>query len=287
MEIENQVGIPEPIQTQVQPQLTPDPIATKKTTTPYLIGALVLLVMVATGAYYLGTQNSEKISQVKNTAIQPTTQPIGESPSISPQIIDRTKDWVSHEVSTLGLALRLPAYLTQMEDPGGGEVVAEYGKQFCLQYMKSDIVSYLVKRVWAGGGACSPTYFGLGTTSTDYEAGRMGGFGDLQGYVIENGRFFAKMPMGEKQEISSELAREVVNSNGVKILQVFGKNHAPSAPDLPAWPVAGTPGDGRIGALINLENNASYEGVAVEMKLDEKLDEDLFEEILSTFQFMN
>jgi len=283
MYTENQVEIP--TQNQEQQQFSPEPLETKKANYSLFVGVLILLAMVVSGAYYLGTLNAK---------IPPSTAPIVEStpapiirPSESPKQIDETDGWKAQQLPTLGIEFKLPTYLSKMDYPNGNEIPGTFGRQFCIEYLKEDITSLFVKRVWAGGGACNPAYFGLGTTSVDYEQGRSGGFGDLQGYTIENGEYYAKAPTGKTFLIPIELVTELTNINNVKILKVIGKTSQPESPDMFPWPIPGTPGDGRIGALINLENNSTYPGVSVEMKIDGKLSEELFDQILSTFEFVN
>ncbi len=239
-----------------------------------------LLAVAVIGCFvYQNIQLRKQISQPQPTStvsINPTALPT----------TDLTADWKIHKVSGLGIELKLPNYLTPMDYPNGNETNGEKGKQFCIQYFKSDIVSFLVKSVLAGSGPCSPTYFGLGTTSIDYEAGRMGGFGDLQGYTFENGKYYAKMVSEKKFEIPTELAKEITNPNGIKILRIIGESDQPTEQNgMSSFPIAGTPGNGAIGALINFDNNTFYSGVAIEMKLDEKLTTQLFDQILSTFRF--
>lgn len=273
--------------TQAQPSvisqtspITPPVQPPKAKKSVVLMIAIHLIAVVVFGYFvYQNIQLRKQITLPQSTPIASTT------PTTQPKT-DPTTNWKTHKVLGLRIELKLPNYFSQMDYPNGNETKGEKGKQFCIQYLKSDAVSFIVKRVLAGGGACSPTYFGLGTTSIDYEAGRMGGFGDLQGYTFENGKYYAKMVLGKKFEIPIELAKEITNPNGVKILRVIGKSDQPTEQNgMSSFPIAGTPGSGAIGALINFDNNTVYSGVAIEMKLDDKLTTALFDQILSTFRF--
>lgn len=240
-----------------------------------LLAVLVLVVLGIAGVFVYGKYIS-KISP------SPTPQPTSiTSPTPT---MDPTANWQTHKVPGLGIELKLPGFFSPLDYPNGNEMNGEKGKQFCIEYIKVDIVSFFIKNVIAGSGPCHPQYFGLGTTSVDYEAGRMGGFGDLQGYTFENGVYFAKMNLGKRFEIPTELAKEITNSNGIKILRVIGKNSQPTEQGIQAFPIAGTPGDGRLGALVNLDN-VTYPGVSIEMKLEGNLNIELFDQILSTFKF--
>ncbi len=173
-----------------------------------------------------------------------------------------------------------------MDYPNGNETKGETGKQYCVQYLVSEDISFFVNQVFAGGGPCSPTYFGLGTTSIDYSAGRSGGFGDIQGYVAEGNKYYAKTTFNRKIKIPNNLVKEVINQHGVKILRVVGSNQKrQETEDEALYPILGTPGEGRLGAIINLKNQAEYSGVVVEMNLDGRLNESLFDNILSTFKY--
>lgn len=282
--MENNLSVPN---VPVTPSQQASPISVQSNNSKTLIVSLVALeVVTLLVAGYFGYQLTQLKKQTPTTITETSIIPTYPSP-VPSLSSDKTSAWQVQRVQGLGIEFKLPNYLSQMDYPNGNETKGEKGKQFCIQYEKVDIVSFLVKDVLAGGGACLPTYFGLGTTSVDYEAGRMGGFGDLQGYTYENGKYFAKMVLGKKFEIPSELAQEITNPNGVKILKIIGKNEQSSAPDIPSFPIAGTPGNGSLGALINLNNNSTYSGVAVEMKIGSKLNQELFDQILSTIKLTN
>ncbi|MCA9369145.1 MAG: hypothetical protein H6773_02025 [Pseudomonadales bacterium] len=246
------------------------------------MGVILLLGSVGVGAYYLGTQKIS-IDQDKTVITSPSEKPIQVLPTKSPEI-DGTIGWKTFNIQELGLSFKLPQFFSEQDSPYGNETSGEKGKQFCMYYLASNQVSFLIQKAFAGGGACSPTDFGLGTTSMDYEAGRGGGFGDLQGYLLEDGKYYAKMVMGRKIEIPTHLVKEITNQNGVKILRIIGANDPPSVQSsMVSFPTLGTPGEGRIGALLNIDTNSTYSGVTIEMRLDEKLTPELFDAILSTF----
>lgn len=229
---------------------------------------LLLLILIAIISYSLASRsNSEQSITEKVKEDAPKTE---------------TTNWTIEKFETLGLEFKVPTYLSMMDYPKGFETKGETGTQFCVQYLKSDITSFLIKKANAGGGACFPESFGIGTTSIDYQAGRMGGFGDVQGYMFEDGKYYAKTVSGKTFEIPNELVSEITNPNGIKILQVTGADSIPSSEDVPAFPILGTPGSGRIGAIINIQGNAKYTGITFEMKIDDKLTPEVFKEILDT-----
>lgn len=257
----------------------------------------MLLVLVSVISYYLGAQTKKEepdtTSKIELNNIKEAVEtPIEEIPKqvkseekkeleVIKEDITKIKGWTNETIEELGITFKLPKYFGQMDYPNGYEIKGETGKQICIQYLRSDIVSFLIKKALAGGSACFPKYFGLGTTSTDYQAGRGTGFGDFRGYSLENGKYDTK----PKAELPMEFTKEVINSNGVEILLVVGASHSSQVEgDNLGLPVLGTPGAGRIGAIVNLPNNNRYTGVTFEMNLDEKLTPDLFNLILSTIK---
>lgn len=273
-----------PVSTPTTPQMPIEPTVSPSKSNLLVISLVIVEIITLLVAGYFAYQFSQLKKQI--TQPQPTATSVSDLVSPSPlPSSSETSNWKTYKVQGLGIELKLPSYFSPMDYPNGNETNGEKGKQFCIQYTKVDVVSFLIKEVLAGGGACSPTYFGLGTTSVDYEAGRSGGFGDLQGYTFENGKYYAKMVLGKRFEIPSGLAKEITNPNGVKILRIIGKSDQPTEQNgMSSFPIAGTPGDGEIGALINFDNNATYSGVSVEMKLNGNLNTELFDQILSTIK---
>lgn len=243
-------------------------------------GVLLLLVVGFTGGYVFKSK-SEKQSlytsqPTPSSYTQPTTKPtVAEQPN-------GTSNWKAYSLKTVDLEFKLPpifnSYGVMKEEIKPGEK----GTQLCMTFAKKTSF-LLVKPVFAGGSFCSINYFGFGTVSPDYEAGRGGGFTDLLGFTIENGKYYARQNLDRKFEITSNLVKEVRSQFGVQVLKITGKNSTTGE-----WqgPIAGTPGDGRIGALVNTTNTI-YPGVAIEMELGGNLTEVVFDQILSTLRFSN
>ena len=190
------------------------------------------------------------------------------------------EDWQTVQVKGLGLELKIPPKLSKVGNLKEEVIPGEQGTQFCVKFAEK--TAFLVGTVFAGGGACYVEPFGLGTTSVDYSQGRGAGFTDLQGYEVKDRKYFAKLNLDKTFEIPLNLAEEITNSSGVKILKIKGKDNEQGQPG----PIPGTPGNGKVGALINL-NNPKYKGVTVELTLSEDLTKEDFDQILTTFKFTN
>lgn len=260
-----------------------------KSTRPWfkIIGFAVLGLVLGGSLVFAGVQIGRKQSQV---TIYPSPTPLGEvSPtsipivtSIPTQIIvtptpDPTAGWKTYILKTLNLEFKLPPIFNSFGEMTEQIIPGEKGTSLCMTFPRK--TSFFIKPVIAGTAACVTNHFGIGTTSIDFEAGRMAGFTDLQGYVIENGKYYAKL-LGKKFEIPPSLV-EQIGGDGLSMLKITGRDTTEGEFQ---GPIAGTPGKGRVGALINT-NNKTCPGLAVEMELTGSLTEYLFNQILSTFKF--
>lgn len=237
-----------------------------------ILAALIFALIVSAGSFLLGKYSSRP-------------RPVGyPAPQISPTptqitfIQDPTADWETHTLNAVNMEFKTPSFFSSFGQFKEQIKPGEKGTYLCATYSKE--TSFLVKPIFAGGYSCVISRFGVGTTSVDFEAGRMAGFTDLQGYTIEGNRFFAKFS-DKKFEISNYLVTQMGGPGGLPMLKIKG---ADSVEGEFQGPIAGTPGEGKIGALINT-NNSTYPGLAIEMELTQNLTEELFTQILSTFRF--
>ena len=74
------------------------------------------------------------------------------------------------------------------------------------------------------------------------------------------------------------------NSNGVKILKVYGEAKYPENSERAYAP--GTPGEGNIGAIINLPDDSKYSGISITMNLSNTLTEEIFDQILDSIKIV-
>jgi len=235
-----------------------------------LIFIPLVLILTAAG-FALGKYSTKSVPFAPPAEISPQpTLPLTPTPGL-------TANWQSYKLETIGLSFKLPPVLGNLGELKESITSGEKGTSLCMTFTKK--TTFSVRQVLAGGAACGVNLFGLGTTSADFEAGREGLFTDLQGYTKENGQYFAIL-VGKRIEIAPGLVQEIDNPNGLKILKITGKNSTGGE-----WrgPISGTPGEGRIGALLNTDNH-QYPGLAVEMELTNNLTQDLFNQILSTFK---
>lgn len=270
--------IPQPTNEQSTISVSPISSQTKNKNRLVLILALLVFLLSVITAFFVW-QNMQLRQQLATPQPTPTV-------SVTPTpTTDPTADWTTHKSKVLGIEFKLPSKLGLLEK-SGKEVVGEKGTQYCMIY-EGQLSFSIVGTVYAGGGPCGGGIFNIGTVSKDYEAGRMGGFGDLTGYVFQNDSYYFVRSLNNvsTSPLSKDLVVEKENPYGVKYLRIVGKN------ELQDWggekidfPVAGTPGEGYLGALINIDAN-KYAGFGISMKVKTAEEEKLFDQILSTFRF--
>jgi hypothetical protein len=243
---------------------------------------LVLLIVGFTGGYAYKSKSEKQPPYTSQPTpsnyiyMQPTSKPtVTEQPS-------GTSNWKAYTLKTVNLEFKLPPVFNSYGEMKEEIKPEEKGTQLCMTFAKKTSF-LLVKPVFAGYSGCSINYFGFGTVSPDAEAGRSGGFTDLLGYTIENGKYYARRNLDRKFEIPANLVKEIRSQYGVQVLKITGKDSTTGE-----WqgPIGGTPGDGRIGALVNTTSTI-YPGVAIEMELGGNLTEEVFDQILSTLRFSN
>jgi hypothetical protein len=204
-----------------------------------------ILVIVTFGLIaYLFFQNQKLQKQVLNPPVSPTSQ----IPSPTPKTVssisipsDETTSWKTYNSQTLKISFRLSPELSN-ELRNIDEIISpgQKGHSYCFisnskKYCDIDL------------------NFNIGTTSIDFEEGRGGSFLDLQGYILKDGEYFGKFVQGNTFPIKKDLVKESTNGSGIKILKIIGQNNSTGEY---RGPIAGTPGDGMIGALINIPNSS-------------------------------
>jgi hypothetical protein len=196
--------------------------------------------------------------------------------------------WKTYMISTVGLAFQLPpkiyqkgTYVDEILKPPEEFANAQTGTEICSRFKLKTIS--LVEQVYAGGFGCFPEsddLLTIGGSSLDFQAPRSGGFVELQGFVKNGDKYFAKQNLNRTALLPTDLVTEVLNTHDVDIIRILGRtsteldNHYGLFSDL---------GDGTIGALINTKNT-NYPGLAIMAKLND-IDPKTFDQILSTFKF--
>ena len=250
-----------------------------------LLSILMLLALAIAGFFAYQTQKlAKELSEFKNQNLAtPTSEPESTFPMYT-EPNSPIADWKTYKVNELGIEFKLPKQLGMLEN-SGKEMAGDTGTQFCMSFVGSLSFS-IVKDVYAGAGPCGGGVFSLGTVSKDYSAGREGGFGDLSGYIKDGVNYSARFVNGGKFLLPSYLISESKNINGVTILRVVGESKMSDLIGM-EMPTLGTPGKGYIGALINTSSNDKYSGFNVSVEIKSQQDEEIFDQILSTFKFTN
>jgi len=250
-----------------------------------LLSILMLLALAIAGFFAYQTQKlAKELSEFKNQNLAtPTSEPESTFPMYT-EPNSPIADWKTYKVNELGIEFKLPKQLGMLEN-SGKEMAGDTGTQFCMSFVGSLSFS-IVKDVYAGAGPCGGGVFSLGTVSKDYSAGREGGFGDLSGYIKDGVNYSARFVNGGKFLLPSYLISESKNINGVTVLRVVGESKMSDLIGM-EMPTLGTPGKGYIGALINTSSNDKYSGFNVSVEIKSQQDEEIFDQILSTFKFTN
>ncbi|MFA6571602.1 MAG: hypothetical protein WCT77_10255 [Bacteroidota bacterium] len=246
------------------PQAPIQPPVPEKSSSPILL--LLILALVGVTSYF-GYQNWQLKQQISKVPPTPT-------PLIAPTTIpDPTANWKTYTNEELKLTFKLPQELTT---PGvflRTQTPTAKGTQICWALDQKQGLQ-IVKQVFAGGGSCYLNKFTLGITSPDHEAGRMGGFADYKSF-------------NPHADIPPALITRTTNSQNIEMIIIKGANGPKEDPMTKSgFPINGTPGEENIGALIK-NNNLNYPVISVQMTLTDQLTDTVFNQILSTFQFIN
>jgi len=86
------------------------PVNNKKSIVPIIFGVLVLILIVGSGAYYLGTQNTRIIDVNQINYSQPTANPENNT-AINPVDVS-TANWKSYSNNVFGLSFKYPSAFT-------------------------------------------------------------------------------------------------------------------------------------------------------------------------------
>ncbi len=204
------------------------------------------------------------------------------SPSPTPTP-DPAANWKIYTIEKFGIQFKIPEQLSTLGDLDIKECAGEKGMEFSATLPSNKSSGSLISIVYAGGGCAAHNLFSIGTVSSDYEAGRSKRFTDTNGYYSKTGTYYCVGPSAVRNdEIPSHLVKEIVSKNGVPLLRIIGEDESYGT-----WPKLCTPGSGKIGAFVNLSNNKTFPGIALQMDLTDQLSENLFDQILSTIKFTN
>lgn len=248
-----------------------------------LIGGLALLVLLILGGgiALLGVSSAPKknIAPPPAVYIPPTITP---TPLIYPTSYPSSEDtksseWQTYVLPSLGLTFKLPAKVSNLGDLEEEKVPGQTGTQLCGIFVKK---TGFLPKAYAGGG-CSTNnnpYLELGTTSTNYSAGREGMFTDLQGFTFKQEKYFLKFvgKVESDEAFAQERISTISNPSGVQIIKIKGTTIVDDGPTL-----SNSLGN-NTGALINTKNK-TYPGLAIIFK--NGLSEKEIDQILLSFAF--
>jgi hypothetical protein len=220
-----------------------------------------MFLLVGTGGFILG---------ITFTKPQTSTSYLP-SPKIT-NSTDITTNWSTYTLKTLGISFKLPPELSNGINYEELTKSSENGNVVCFESRSTS----LIKSVFAGtSSTCLVNQFSIASESQDYEAGREGMFQDVGSFAYQNGKYFIRNGQLEILNSATSIYKTI---EGHEFLIVKSHN-TPGE-----YPLMQSPSDGYIGAIINLEND-TYPALIIQMQITPMLTEDLFKQILSTFQF--
>ena len=239
-----------------------------------LILLLVIIGIGAAGYLYLTQQKSTEPSSTQ-------------TPQTGTSEID-TSNWKTYNIQSAGISFKLPPNLKGPASLKEELLPGEKGDNICFKASYDKLSLNITKTAHAAGvGICGSDneeeVFLIGGKSIDFEAGRGGVFTDLRGYKEVDGKYY---PGTTGRDIPQNLITRINNPNHLEIIKVIGDNYDEGEGILEGLAIIGTPGSGNVGALINT-NSTQYPGLAVKLELDKGISEQTFDQILSTFRFLN
>jgi hypothetical protein len=175
----------------------------------------------------------------------PTNNPLLVAPIPTPTLPavkpTATATWPSYTANPLALSLNLPPKLATVQSLTLTESQSQTGKQLCwtswlLEAFNSDTF-----------GECSRMPFSIHTSTEDFQSRQHSVFYANRGYETNaDGTIHIIRSDTAKLEVDPDLINPYINTHDVKMIIIEGK----STPT--GEPLSGTPGAGKVGAIINL-----------------------------------
>ena len=253
-----------------------------------LVTVLLLILLFVVGGL-IGYQ-SERLKQrpyrVQRPLVQQTSpeQIVFEWTIVPTSPPDQSSNWITYTPKTVGLQFGLPLELYSQGELMEVTLLGETGSLVCITFQTGQPPPKT--------NHCKINAFGVGANSNDYSYGRGSSFTDHQGFRTKEGSYFTSVNWKEPDkiiELPGELIEEAANPYGINILKVHAGTMTVEDPISAARvrPTPGTPPEGYVGALINIPNNLTYPGLAIQMELNENQTEEIFDQILSTFKSLD
>lgn len=230
-----------------------------------LIATLVLLVAVSSITTFLFY-----VKQKKTDAQNAQNQTEEETP------VD-TSNWKTYTNAQYNFSFKYPPTTILNERRERGTT----GYQLCLEFSETDQTSN--SPLSSQNNSCTWNNLVIGGIDKDFSAGREGSFLDTQGFRKEGDITYFKFVQNSEFPIPRFAIKKIyTNPQNVEIAVINGLspfNEAEGA----AMRLQGTPGEGYLGAIINV-NDESLPGLAVVYKQEsEKITKDDFSAIINSF----
>ncbi len=254
----------------------------------YLYVALGMVVFVALGALLFWFITSQRVTPNTNDPV-PSQQ--SQITAIPTQAMNETskggieledfKGWKTYSNSEFGFSVQYPPEFERWGKLTLARYKGETGELICISFKQQSL--RFVPQAFAGGAGCAATNLNIGLLSADYQAGREYAFSDTLGYEVSGNAVYYKM--GSKRlEVPIRSTSIFTNPHGVEILKIVHINGENS--EGLGSPVTVT--EGTVGAIINTHNK-NYPAITLQFNkaAAPDLQEEVFEQILSTFQLIS
>lgn len=235
------------------------------------INFLIVFVVISSifafiiGGIILGKEKSNQ---------QNSTTQLREQIKIKSSDIPNQNNWDTYKISPAEIEFKLPESLAKQGDWQAYEIKGQSGSIVCFSRTKPS----------GKIAACGDGDIIIQGDSANFIKPTDTGFGDLQGFTQKNGVYFSKFPNGGDFSLAGVKLREMKNENDVKILKILGENYKEGTAK--NHPVIGTPGEGYMGALV-LTKNSKYPYLTIKVKLNEKVSELEFDQMLESLKLEN
>jgi len=192
---------------------------------------------------------------------------------------DVNDDHYIYQTKILGLEFKIPkitklSQLIEFIDKKNSDPQAS---TLALNYCLTDGVKDY------GIQSCPIDNFAISTYTRGESVGKSPVFSDIISFTKGNKSIAVTLFTGKNRDISPSRIYDASNSHRLDILKIIGEKKFSEILNHDVT-VFGTPGEGYIGAIVNLPDNPTYSGFTIKMKLTDTLTEQVFDQILDSIR---
>lgn len=226
------------------------------------ISVFIGFVLVSTffafilGGIYIGKENSEQKIRDEKTTVE-------EQIEINPVALPGNPDnWIIYKFTPLNIEFKLPEELNKKGEWKINEIPGDSGTQICFSDINLE-----------NEDNCRGNDLIITSTSNDFSTKKELSFLDLQGFEIKDGTYSVR-GLDNKYELKDVRFKSFDNNQNFKIIKILGNGNSE---------FAGTPDKDYLGAVINTKNS-NYPAIILMMKIDGRVSEYEFDQILESIK---